>query len=199
MKSVACAAVENRSLLISSGADAEIIIWDAATATRLHVVKGHPRGIQDLAVDPEIAESENYVTVFSAGSDRSIRTCRLSQTIENAGLSDPILQHETSVYKLYFDKDGDLWTASADKTAKCLSREANWKPNLVLDHPDFVRDVVVHERGGWVLTACRDEEVRVWNRAVSNYVISGVTFVCPMLTAYSRESCITRFRGTLKK
>lgn len=77
-----------------------------------------------------------------------------------------LLVHDTSVYKLLFDADGDLWTASADKTAKCLVRDDAWKPNLTLKHPDFVRDVVVHEQGGWVITACRDEEVRVWNRSV---------------------------------
>ncbi|KAI9870170.1 MAG: hypothetical protein M1830_004570 [Pleopsidium flavum] len=48
---------------------------------------------------------------------------------------------------------------------KCLSRERGWKADTVLKHPDFVRDVVVDDRGGWVITGCRDEEVRVWNRA----------------------------------
>jgi hypothetical protein len=60
-----------------------------------------------------------------------------------------------------------MWTASADKTAKCLVRADGWKANLSLDHPDFVRDILVDEAGGWVVTACRDEEVRVWNRSVS--------------------------------
>jgi WD40 repeat protein len=73
--------------------------------------------------------------------------------------------HETSVYKLHFDEDGDLWTASADKTAKCLSRDDGWNVALTLTHPDFVRDVVTHDKYAWVVTACRDEEVRVWNRA----------------------------------
>jgi len=34
----------------------------------------------------------------------------------------------------------------------------------VLPHPDFVRDVVLDENDGWVITACRDEEVRIWQR-----------------------------------
>jgi WD40 repeat protein len=72
------------------------------------------------------------------------------------------------VYKLIFDSDGDLWTASADKTAKHLVREDGWKADTTLEHPDFVRDIVVHERGGWVVTACRDEEVRVWNRSTGD-------------------------------
>lgn len=35
----------------------------------------------------------------------------------------------------------------------------------MLPHPDFVRDIVVDVDGGWVVTACRDEEVRVWDAA----------------------------------
>jgi WD40 repeat protein len=33
-----------------------------------------------------------------------------------------------------------------------------------LEHPDYARDVVIDEVGGWIVTACRDEEVRVWER-----------------------------------
>lgn len=33
----------------------------------------------------------------------------------------------------------------------------------MLSHPDFVRDIVVDTEAGLVITACRDEEVRVWD------------------------------------
>jgi WD40 repeat protein len=56
-----------------------------------------------------------------------------------------------------------LWTASLDKTARHLVRSRDWAEDTVLTHPDFVRDVVVDNEGGWVITACRDEEVRVWD------------------------------------
>lgn len=170
MKTVTSVVIGKRQLLISGGADAKIIILDASTGERLHVLKGHPRAIQDLAIDPMLDEGDKHLTVFSAGSDRTIRDFSLHPEPASPALSDPIIEHETSVYKLFFDEDGDLWTASADKTAKCLSRESNWKTNMVLEHPDFVRDVAVHERGGWVVTACRDEEVRLWNRAVSSEI-----------------------------
>lgn len=124
--------------------------------------------IQDLAIDPLIEdEKSTQVTLFSAGSDREIRRFNIPSTADAESDSEPIIAHETSVYKLFFDADGDLWTASADKTVKCLVRENSWKPDSELVHPDFVRDVVVHERAGWVVSACRDEDVRVWNRAVS--------------------------------
>lgn len=85
-------------------------------------------------------------------------------------LENPILAHETSVYKLRFDADGDLWTASADKTARHLVRSRGWEADTTLLHPDFVRDVVVSERAGLVVTACRDEEVRVWDASSGDLV-----------------------------
>lgn len=168
MKTVLCVRVGTEDLLISGGADACIIVWNAATGAKLHTLKGHTRGIQDLIIDPvTYTPDASAVTIFSAGSDREIRRWRIG--LDSAAEIDgtmPIIEHETSVYRLLFDADDDLWTASADGTVKCLGRDRGWKAETTLAHPDFVRDVVVDERGGWIVTVCRDEEVRVWNRAV---------------------------------
>jgi WD40 repeat protein len=167
VKSVTCARIEGRDVLISAGADAKIIVFSIDSAERLYVLKGHLRGILDISIDPlSLDGASSSIVLFSAASDREIRRSRVPPDANDLSSSNPLIVHETSVYKLFFDADADLWTASADKTAKCLVRENDWKPNLVLEHPDFVKDVAVHEQGGWVVTACRDEEVRVWNRAV---------------------------------
>jgi WD40 repeat protein len=167
VKSVICARIDGQDILISGGADAKIIVHSIASGERLHVFKDHLRGILDLCIDPLAPEHDlSQIVLFSAASDREIRRFSIPPKAGALSLSDPLIVHETSIYRLYFDNDADLWTASADKTAKCLSREDGWKPNMVLEHPDFVKDVVVYEQGGWVLTACRDEEVRVWNKAV---------------------------------
>lgn len=149
--------------MISGAADAEVFVWDVATSKRLHVLKGHTSGVNCLVLDPT-----DPSTLFTASSDRSIRQCKITPNLKEATLSEAIIAHETGVYGAFFDEDGDLWTASADKTVKCLVREREWKAETSLEHPDFVRDVAVHEQGGLVVTACRDEEVRVWDRGVSS-------------------------------
>jgi WD40 repeat protein len=158
-----------RNLIISGGAEGDIIIWDTP-ATKVHTIRGQSRAIQDVVLDP-FSDPTNPV-IFVATSERDILHFTLSSAeplnLKGLALSDPIIAHETSVYKLVFDSDGDLWTASADKTAKHLVREGGWKVDTTLEHPDFVRDIVVHERGGWVVTACRDEEVRVWNSSTGD-------------------------------
>ncbi|GAO52514.1 hypothetical protein G7K_6588-t1 [Saitoella complicata NRRL Y-17804] len=35
--------------------------------------------------------------------------------------------------------------------------------DTALEHPDFVQDILVTPTGSWAVTACRDEEVRVFD------------------------------------
>lgn len=170
VRSVTSVRLRGQDVLISGGADAQILIFDIASGSRVSTLKGHIKGIQDLVIDPLSLDPDTQgLTVYSAGSDREIRHFDLAAGSIDLSSTEPLLAHDTSVYKLLFDSDGDLWTASADKTTKCLVREDGWKDNMVLRHPDFVKDVVLYEQGGWVITACRDEEVRVWNRSVCSF------------------------------
>ncbi|KAL4934648.1 WD40 repeat domain-containing protein [Aspergillus undulatus] len=202
VRSVATTRFKGQDLLVSGGADAQILIFDIASGQRLHVLKGHTKGIQDLSIDPVNQDPESSEqTIFSAGSDREIRQFDISKGSQDLTGAEALLAHDTNIYKLYFDNDGDLWTASADKTSKCLVRDDGWKSNLTLSHPDYVRDVVVDERGGWAITACRDEEVRVWNRStgqlyhtfsghyeeVTGLVLLGSTLVSVSIDATVRQ------------
>lgn len=185
VKALVCLTIGGREILVSGGADAKIIIWDVRTGKILKQLKGHARGILSLAVDPTAfpdglqGQSVNEVTLWSADSTRELRRWKITAAsndgeITAAEISENslLVPHETSVNSLFFDSsiDVDLWTASADKTAKCLARQRNWEVDTTLEHPDFVRDIVVDEDGGWVVTACRDEEVRVWERGVSHNI-----------------------------
>ena len=133
--------------------------------------------VQDLAIDPEDS-TESEIVLVSSSSDPYIRRWRISltsasQIIEATEVTGPgkkparatILEHETSVYKVLFAGDEDdinLWTASADGTAKCLSRTKNWATEETYEHGDYVRAVVVTD--AWVVTTGRNEDVMVWDR-----------------------------------
>lgn len=156
-------------ILASAAADASIIVWNTLKSTKLHVLKGHSRAVLCLAFDPLPGPAGTSSTLFSGSSDREIRKWKISSdTTEEESGEKALIPHETSVYRLRFDEDGDLWTASADGTALGLSREKDWLVETKLQHPDFVRDIIVEETTARIVTACRDEEVRVWDKAVSS-------------------------------
>lgn len=95
----------------------------------------------------------------------------------------PITVHETSVYELHFDGDGDLWTASADGDVTCLAREKNWQVEMrIKTDGGWVRGVAVDDEGGWVVSVGRDEEVRVWERGVGLLSPSLVSLVLSLPT-----------------
>ncbi|KAI5787061.1 WD40-repeat-containing domain protein [Geopyxis carbonaria] len=159
-------------ILLSGSSDTCIIIWNAISGERLHVLRGHTRAVSTFAIDP-VASTEKQVIVYTAGSEREIRTWRvpLLDVTESEEASESIIEHETSVHKLSFQgEDGDLWSASADNTARRIDvRSVGKKPgtrtDTLLQHSDYVNDVLVDRTGRYVITACRDENVRIWDIA----------------------------------
>ncbi|RVD88485.1 uncharacterized protein DFL_002669 [Arthrobotrys flagrans] len=170
--------IPSKPMLISASSDASIIIWNPDTTEKLHVLKSHPRGVQALAIDP-VESTPERVILYSAGSKQevikwSITTTRVTEECE-------IIQHETGVNSLRFlgeEGEEDLWTASSDMTAKRFERSAlgslrkdggsgGIDPDTEIWHKDFVNDVAMDVGGRWVITACSDEEVRVWDAGTS--------------------------------
>ncbi|KAG9235021.1 WD40-repeat-containing domain protein [Amylocarpus encephaloides] len=179
VKTVICARIGDKDCLISGGADAKIIVWDTATGDRLHVLRDksdNMMAVQDLALDP-VDSTPTGVLLVSSSSDPHIRRWKIGLTsasqvldtdisTEGESAKDTILEHETSVYNVIFsgdEEDEDLWTASADGSAKCLSRGKNWDVEETYTHGDYVRAVVA--TADWAVTAGRDEDVKIWDRS----------------------------------
>lgn len=213
---VKCLAVaptpDKQVVLISGGADGDVRFW-TLEGKPLAKISPKCRAIESIVVDP-LSSAEAPAAFFST-SQREIFQMSIPAISEmNASaikLSAPIVAHETSVYKLVFETDGDLWTASADKSAKHLVRENGWQVDTVLQHPDFVRDVAVHDKYGLVITACRDEDVRVWNRATGDLIhvytghyeeVTGLALSGDLLLSVSIDGTLRRWSlapGDLKK
>lgn len=178
VKALTSTKIGGKHVLISGGADKKIMVWDVATGNRLHSLQDSVTSmmaVQSLAVDP-VMSSDDEAIVVSAGSDPHIRRWRVRldgwEQMVDVAPGNPLVErrtlsvHETGVYKVVFDlcsDEVDLWTASADGTAKCLPREKGFTVDETIEHGDHVRAVVVTDE--WVITAGRDEDLKFWDRA----------------------------------
>lgn len=181
VKAVVCTRIAGKDVLISGGADKKILVWDIASGTRLHVLQDPVTtmlAVQSLAIDPVLSSADEAVVV-SAGSDPDVRRWKVRldgwEQLADAEPATPNVErrtisvHETGVYKVIFDGLGDevdLWTASADGSAKCLSRGKGFATEDSFEHGDHVRAVAVTEQ--WVITAGRDEDIKLWDRTSGN-------------------------------
>jgi WD40 repeat protein len=204
VKALQCAQIGNeKDILISGSADSTIIIWDVKIGQRLHTLKGHSRGVQALAIDYNFSNKES-TTFFSGDSNREIRCWKVTEKEaieisidEDAQTLKPLIAHETSIFAMVLERqtsEGNLWTASADKTAKRLKRSRKFEAVETFEHPDFVKDIAIDEEQGYAITACRDEEVRLWDMETGKlyHTFSGhydeVTGVCIVQSyAYGAE------------
>ena len=163
---------EKTPLLISGGAEGDILFWSpvsTGSTKPIHRLSPQSRAIEHLALDP--FSSASSPAIYAAPSQRDIHYFTLPSTladIKSTTLSPtPLVLHETSVYALHFDTDGDLWTCSADKTAKHTPRsETSGECNA------FTRDILTTPPqpgiGITVITACRDENVRIWSASTGS-------------------------------
>ncbi|KAM0235394.1 hypothetical protein ACHAPO_005680 [Fusarium lateritium] len=178
IKTVICATISGKHILISGGADKKMFVWDIESGRRLHTLQDPTTtmlAVQHIAIDPVLSDSISVVFA-SASSDPHIRRWKITldsyEQLPESFSDRPdaerltIQEHETSIYRLFYDQsseDVDLWTASADGTAKCLARSRNFVADDSFEHGDYVRGVLATDQ--WAITAGRNEDVKVWDRS----------------------------------
>jgi len=179
-------AIPGTSLLASGSADLKIIIWDTSLGVQVTTVHWH--GSSPLAIAFGGQPSADVYRMYSGDSIGQIVAWDLKLEIpvrndmvdiplnrptedlirEDGGDLKHFRPHDTGVFDIKLlganINDVEVWTASADRTSRLVSL-ATGATDLILQHPDFVKCVLPIPALSFVVTACRDGDVRIWNSA----------------------------------
>jgi len=156
--------------LISGSVDATIIVWRASTGEPLYTLKGHTRGVLDLAIDPMsslLSQSQSgcpeIIYLLSAASTPEIRSWRItySSAVETtstlAAPADEDEQTPTSITG-QLDEQGLSATDSAPLTFHATS------VNKILFSPSS-SNAAPHEYG--LFTASSDNTAQCLTRPIA--------------------------------
>ncbi|MEM9487573.1 MAG: protein kinase [Myxococcota bacterium] len=142
-------------LLAAAGGDGAIRLWDIASGTLVHTLRGHGNAISKVTFSPDGTQ------LASAGYDRTMRIWSVASGRERAALA-----HDGPVYDVAFTPDGSLLASGDDSGAIRLWNPAapERAPEVLRGHQDAVFDVAFSDDSRMLASAGMDAAVRVWHR-----------------------------------
>ena len=148
----------NGSLLVSSGQDREIVLWNATTGARIRSL-GRPgtNPVQIVAFSP----LGNDVAVGEiSGSPQAV----ILVDPETGDIRSRLAGHDSGVNALAFSPDGKtLATAGGDRTIKIWDTLDGHERGTLSDLVGCVRSLSFSPDGNWLAFAGNDLTIRVWH------------------------------------
>lgn len=148
------------AVIVSTGHDHTIRLWDVETGVEEGTLRGHGRWVRCCDVSPDGA------WIVSAGFDGTARLWETGQSGETQVLQAQTLRgHDDSILDAAFSQDGSMvLTASRDRTARQWETESGQLSHTFQEgHSFLTKRVVVHPSGESMITAAVDGTARVWN------------------------------------
>ena len=170
----AAGAPTSGNLLVSASRDKTLKIWDVATGYCVKTLRGHTDWVRD------VAPAFDGRWLFSAGNDQTARLWDAGSgevkatflghehVIECVALAPPAAySHLASLAGLKkappASSSGEFAaTGSRDKTIKLWDSRGNLLKTLV-GHDNWVRGLVFHPGGKYLLSASDDKTIRCWD------------------------------------
>ncbi|KAJ1654497.1 hypothetical protein IWQ61_005582 [Dispira simplex] len=196
--------------LFSGSVDATIRQWDVVTGQCVRTLRGHTRGVDGLVYNGETDE------LFSASSDTTLKQWDLA----TGSVLREFKGHHTSVVALTLYPDYlsqhdpqnatlsniadendevELWSGSVDKFALQWD-VSRGSVEIKLEHPNVASSLLVTD--AFAVTGCRDEHVRVWDKATGELVktlvghfdeVTGIAMIGQTLYTASLDGTVRRW------
>lgn len=160
IRSVRFSTRDEETVIVSTGHDHTIRLWNLETGVEQGTLRGHGRWVRCCDISPDGA------WIISAGFDGIARLWENGQSGETQVLQAQTLQgHDDSILDAAFSLDGSsVLTASRDRTARQWATESGELQKTYQEgHSFLTRRVVVHPDGESMITAAVDGTARVWN------------------------------------
>jgi WD40 repeat protein/serine/threonine protein kinase len=147
------------SRVLTASQDRTARFWNACTGAAVGSPLSHPDQVMAVVFAPD---GQSAVTVCA---DQKLRIWDIGSSQEIARSNS--LPSETAQFAAAISEDTSMIaTAGRGEDVRLWSRSSNPRPSeLVLHHPDAVRDVECSPDGQYVLTGCMDHAARLWNLA----------------------------------
>ncbi|NOY83264.1 MAG: AAA family ATPase, partial [Nitrospirae bacterium] len=150
------------SQIATASADKTVIIWQPATATRLHFFEGHKGSVNGVAFSPDGSK------IATASSDQTVKIWNT----QSGEVISTLKGHTAGVNSVTFDPTGKrVITGSKDKMAIIWDLQSEKILQTLAGHTDNITQVAVSANGKWIATASTDKTVRILDKTGQKHII----------------------------
>jgi len=147
--------------LVSGSRDKTVKIFDAESGESVTTYPGHGETVLGVAFAPD------GKSVLSSGADKKIHVWNPADAKQIATITG----FAGEVYRVVI-VDGEIWSCSADKTAKRHQLSDRKVLGDFKGHADYVFSLAVHSASKRLATGGFDGEVKIWNTADAKSTLS---------------------------
>ncbi len=152
-----------RQLLVTGSSDQTVRVWDAATGQSLYTLRGQPRALSAIAIQPFVNETETSEWLLAAvGYDHLVHLWegRGAQTLASPrtlrGPNEPL-------YAVAISPDGRMVSGTGhDGLVYLWDRASGQLIQRLRGHTDSVECLAFHPDGTLLASGSADGEVRLW-------------------------------------
>ncbi len=159
-------------LLVSSGQDRQIILWDAIEGARIRSLgRAGANPVQVVAFSPG---GEQIAVGEVSGTDNEIRLINPA----TGDIRSVLAGHGSGVNALAFSPDGQtLATAGVDRTIKLWNLKDGKERAKLADGVGYVHSISFSPNGDWLAYAGSDLTIKVWHLSREQTLLVGR---CPL-------------------
>ncbi|VAX33611.1 High-affnity carbon uptake protein Hat/HatR [hydrothermal vent metagenome] len=148
--------------IATASADKTVIIWQPATATRLHFFEGHKGSVNGVAFNPDGSK------IATASSDQTVKIWNT----QSGEVISTLQGHTAGVNSVKFDPTGKrVITGGKDKIAIIWDLQSEKILQTLAGHTDNITQVAVSANGKWIATASADKTARIWDKTGQKHII----------------------------